>query len=224
MAVAAVVLGRHRLVALGPGAGLRAADWCRCGKELPPKLDAEFMNGLSRLVTNQLWANPSQAWLTLTKAVTVIPMGSYDAVYQNMSNTWIFVKLLAVLNLGSLGLGWLNGLYLSLFAFVGCWRLVRCLADVLPRTPAGAGVVAFLLWPSVWFWATSISKEAVLLGSGAWLTAQVLGKLYGKPVAEKQSGWQSAGWWLGTAVLALLHFQMRYFLRCRCWEYSAGWR
>ena len=107
-------------------------------------------------------------------------------------------------------IGGLNGLYLSVFAFVGCWLLARALAEALPQTPAAAGAVAFLWWPSVWFWATGISKEAVLLGSGAWLTARVLGLLYGAapgPATVRSR----LGWWLGTAALALLHFQMRYF-------------
>ncbi|MCC3152415.1 hypothetical protein Q3A66_05980 [Hymenobacter sp. BT770] len=180
-----------------------------------PKLDAEFMSGISQQVTAQLWASPSTAVQTLTKAITIMhidtPGGGYDAVYQNTSNTWFLIKLLALLNLGSLGAGWLNGLYLSVFAFVGCWKLVRALADVLPRTPAAAGVVGFLLWPSVWFWATGISKEAVLLGSGAWLTARVLKWLYSQKLEWRASAQQQILWWLGTTLLALLHFQMRYF-------------
>jgi len=174
------------------------------------KLDAEFMNAIGQHVTAQLCANPAGAWQTLTRSVTIIPMGNYDAVYQNLSNTWFLIKLLALLNLGSLGRGWINGLYLSVFAFIGCWHLVRKLVEVFPETPAGAGVVAFLLWPSVWFWSTGISKEAVLLGSGAWLTAQVLGRLYGKG-GQAPTGRFRVGWWLGTVALALLHFQMRYF-------------
>ena len=179
------------------------------------KLDAEFMNGISQPVTAQLWASPTTALQTLTKAITVIHIGSpssgYDAVYQNTSNTWFLIKILALLNLGSLGVGWLNGLYLSLFAFGGCWLLARTLAEVLPRVPAGAGVVGFLLWPSVWFWATGISKEAVLLGSGAWLTARVLGCLYGEAKSGRATSQQWILWWFGTVTLALLHFQMRYF-------------
>ncbi|ALW85989.1 hypothetical protein AUC43_13360 [Hymenobacter sedentarius] len=199
---------------LAVGLGLRvlvgmARNWT-------PKLDAEFMSGISKQVTAQLWASPSTAVQTLTKAITIMHIGSqsggYDAVYQNTSNTWILIKLLALLNLASLGAGWLNGLYLSVFAFAGCWLLARALAEALPHTPAAAGVVGFLLWPSVWFWATGISKEAVLLGSGAWLMARVLKGLYGPPESAGQgSAQQRILWWLGTVLLALLHFQMRYF-------------
>ena len=179
------------------------------------QLDAIGMSSVSDAITNDiLWTDPAHVWRMLTGTVTVIPTGAtYNAVFQNMSNTWFLIKVLFVLNFGSLTLGWLNTLYLSLFAFVGCWTLVRKLAQVLPNTPAGAGVIAFLMWPSIWFWATGISKEAVLLGSGAWLTARVIDLLYSNSnvAVDSAQGRHSIGWWVGTFALALLHFQMRYF-------------
>ena len=178
-----------------------------------PKADARFMSYVSRIVTSKMQAHPLAIWDILTRAITVFPKGTatHEFVYQNTSNTWILIKILSVLNLASLRNGRVNALYLSLFVFVGCWQLVRKLADTLPGTPAGAGVVAFLLWPSVWFWATGISKEAVLLGSGAWLTARVVSRLYGVPDGEVVKSDSQVQWWLGTVALALLHFQMRYF-------------
>lgn len=174
--------------------------------------DAEYMNRMSEKVTAQLWSDPGGFYHTFTGAITVFHFKYYDAVYQSTSNTWILIKLLALLNLASLGVGWLNGLYLSIFAFVGCWKLVRILAERLPRTPAGAGAVAFLLWPSGWFWATGLSKEAVLLGSGTWLVARALGAMYEeRNTDEPAPAWRWARWWLGTIALVLLHFYMRYF-------------
>ena len=179
------------------------------------QLDAIGMSSVSDAITNDIfWTDPAHAWRMLTGTVTVIPThATYNAVFQNMSNTWFLIKVLFVLNFGSLTLGWLNTLYLSSFAFVGCWTLVRKLAQALPNTPAGAGVIAFLMWPSIWFWATGISKEAVLLGSGAWLTARVLDLLYSNSnvAIDSAQGRHSVGWWVGTFALALLHFQMRYF-------------
>jgi hypothetical protein len=172
------------------------------------QLDAEFMHRMGRQLTAQLWSAPAAFYQTFTQAVTVFHFKNYDAVYQSTSNTWILIKMLALLNLASLEIGWLNGLYLGVFAFMGCWKLVRALAECLPRTPAGAGAVAFLLWPSAWFWATGLSKEAVLLGSGAWLVARVLRAMYGTGSA---AGWYWMRWWLGTIVLAVFHFYMRYF-------------
>ncbi|WP_216688605.1 hypothetical protein [Hymenobacter siberiensis] len=202
--------------ALVVGLGVRVAVGLARNWHL--QLDAEFMSDLSKPITAQLWEHPGQAWQTLTQAVTLIHIATpirindYTAVYQGLSNTWFFIKILAFLNLASGGIGWLNGLYLSLFAFVSSWQLVRVLARVFPNTPAGAGAVAFLLWPSVWFWATGLSKESLLVGSGAWLTALVLERLYGNPEARTSSTWWGrAGWWLAVGVLAFVHFKMRYF-------------
>ncbi len=201
-------------LALVGGLGLRLG--LGVARSWTPQLDSAFMSNLSKQITAQLWAAPANAFNTLTQAVTVIRIqneagADYQAVYQGLSNTWFLVKLLALLNFGSLGIGAINGFYLSLFAFVGCWQLVRRLAEVFPGTPAGAGVVAFLLWPSVWYWSTGISKEAMLLGSGAWLTAQVVGKLYGKGRSGTMPLGQQLRWLLGSSALAFLHFKMRYF-------------
>ena len=192
------------------GIGLRVA--VGVARSLPLKLDAEFMSKVAGIVTARLWAAPDAAWQLLTQSVTTFPTPLIGLiVYQNSSNTWTLIKLLALLNLASLGTGWLNALYLSLFAFAGCWRLVRVLAVRFPGTPAGAGVVALLFWPAVWFWATGISKEAVLLGSGAWLTARIFSWLYAEGPAPVRLAVHSIGWWVGTAALATLHVAMRYF-------------
>lgn len=104
-----------------------------------PQADAAFMSFVGRLVTDKIWQHPTQTWDILTRTVTVFPKGhaSYDFVFRNTSNTWILIKVLAVLNLASLETDWLNALYLSLFVFVGCWVLARTLVNVFPDTPAG---------------------------------------------------------------------------------------
>jgi hypothetical protein len=177
------------------------------------QLDAMGMSSVSDAITNDIfWVDPGHAWRMLTGSVTeILTTHTYNPVFQNLSNTWFLIKVLFVLNFGSLTVGWVNTVYLSLFAFVGSWTLVRKLAQVLPDTPAGAGAIAFLLWPSVCFWATGISKEAVLLGSGAWLTARVVGWLYAPAAESRAPGRDQLWWWLGTLVLAFVHFQIRYF-------------
>ncbi|MBO2009302.1 hypothetical protein [Hymenobacter negativus] len=171
--------------------------------------DAEYMHRMGKYITSLLWTDRSAFWHTFTDSVVVFQFSTYQAMYQSTSNTWFLIKILALLNLGSLSSGLVNSLYLSLFTFIGCWQLVRALAVCLPRTPAGAGIMAFLLWPTVWFWDTGLSKEAVLLGSGAWLVARVLHALYG--MRESAGGRQWVGWWMGTIALAVLHFYVRYF-------------
>ena len=197
-------------VAFGVGLGLRVGAGLLRNWHL--KLDALYINSVGNMLTEQFWASPARFWRLVTQAVTVLPNpnGNYPFVYQISSNTWNLGKILALLNFGSLQCAQVNALYLSLFSFAGCWMLARALLRLFPATPAGAGLVALLFWPSVWFWATGISKEAVLLGSGAWLTARVLAWLYADAAAPDAArrGWT---WWAGTVALAVLHVAMRYF-------------
>lgn len=164
--------------------------------------DATFFQFWGEQLTAQLWTDTG-AWLQ-TLLSEEFHWGRQNLVYHGFSNTFFLIKLLSVLNLASLGNTWLNGLYLTVFSFAGCWQLVRTVAQVFPRVPAGAAVVAWLVWPSVVYWSAGITKESLLVGSGAWLTALVLGWLYGgRPV----KAWVVVGGFL----LALLHFKMRFF-------------
>lgn len=170
-------------------------------------LDAAFYDDLGRLLNQQLWNDPAGAWQSFTG--DVVRFAGQKMAYYGLSNTLFMGKLVALLDLASLGATWLNGLYLSLWSFVGGWHLARALARALPATPPGAGLVALVLWPSVAYLAVGVSKEAVLLGSGAWLAALVVARSYGPPAPRR--GWRAAGWWAGAVGLAVLHFKMRYF-------------
>jgi hypothetical protein len=196
---------------LSVGLGLRVAVGLL--RNWHPQGDAQFMSFVGHTVARRILRHPDRAWDILTRSVTVFPKdkAAYDFVFQNTSNTWILMKILGVLNIASLQTDWINALYLSLFVFVGSWQLVRVLAAAFPAAPAGAAAAAFLFWPTVCFWATGISKESVLLGSGAWLTARVVAYCYSPQAASALPLGPQLRWWLGTATLALIHFGMRYF-------------
>lgn len=156
----------------------------------------------SRAFNQQLWADPV-AWLH-TLASDEFHFGGLHLVFHGFSNTLFFIKLLSGLQLAANGSAFLLGLYCSLFCFVACWELVRAVVRAWPATPAGAVLVGFLAWPSVVYWTSGITKESLLVGSGAAVAALVMGWLYGgRPVRFAT---------LGLAlVLAVLHFQMRFF-------------
>ena len=170
----------------------------------------------------------SKIWVDLGQALPVFLGTTYvhddTKVFNDFSNTFFFIKTLAVLNLASGGLDWLNGLYLSLFTFVSCWILARTLARRWPQAPAGAAALAFLLWPSVLVSTSGVLKDTLVLGSGAWLLALVVGYLYKEEApavpAQRPASAPAASrpaWlrWLGggaaVLLLAVLHFKMRYF-------------
>ncbi|QNH60946.1 hypothetical protein [Hymenobacter sediminicola] len=156
----------------------------------------------SRSVNQQLWADPA-AWLH-TLGSNEFHFAGRHLVFHGFSNTMFFIKLLSGLQLAGNGSALLMGLYCSLFCFVACWELVRVVVQIWPATPAGAVLVGFLMWPSVVYWTSGITKESLLVGSGAAVVALVLGWLYGsRPVRPRAV--------VLALVLAVLHFQMRFF-------------
>ena len=171
-----------------------------------PSPDGQFMQHWSRGLTAEIWQHPALAGALLNGsevnlAGTVLP-------FYSLSNTLFCLKILALLNFASLGNGWLNALYCSLFCFGGCWLLARNWQRALPATPPGALALALLLWPSVVWWTAGITKEALLLGSETALVALVLPALYGPLPA----GWlRRLGKLLLVTLLAWVSFRMRYF-------------
>ncbi|MBJ6109490.1 hypothetical protein JAO73_10725 [Hymenobacter sp. BT523] len=166
--------------------------------------DALFISEQAASVTRLLRAG--QVW----QALFTDEVGWRQQVitYYGMSNTLFMAKILGWLNLASLDSGWLNGIYLSLFSFVGCWTLASTCGRLFPRTPPAAAVVAFVAWPTVVFWAAGVAKEPLLLGSGTWLLALYLQLFYG-PGSASGRGWAATV--AGLLVLAYVHFFMRYF-------------
>lgn len=168
--------------------------------------DAGFATLWAAGFTARFWERPGMGWALwqgheLRLGTSVMPMYEW-------SNTLFIIKVMALLNFASLGAGWLNGLYLSAGCFVSCWALVRTLGRLFPAAPVGAGVGAFLLWPSVVWWASGLTKETLVLGTGTALIALVLSALYG---AAPMSRGRWAGWVLATVAVAWFHLRMRYF-------------
>ncbi len=196
--------GRGGRAALAAGLGARLAVGLATGRHLVH--DADYMSTHGRALTAQMWADPMAALHTLDG--DVLSYGGYVLEFHGMSNTFFFVKTVAFLNLASLNTDWLNALYFAVFSFVGCWQLARAVGRALPGTPAGAALVAFVLWPSVLVWASGVTKEAVVLGSGAWLLALFIALFLGPPVSARGPRWGKILLLLG---LAVVHFKMRYF-------------
>lgn len=161
----------------------------------------------SKLITSILWQHPAGAWATL-QANEFALHGAYLHIYA-WSNTLFWYKILALLNLATGGLLWLNVSYLSIGCFIGCWHLVRALARTLPATPAGAGLVAFLLWPTVVWWTNGLTKETLLIGIGAGFVALALPVLYGSGLPRRFGA--AAGRLLAGLLLAWLMVRMRYY-------------
>jgi hypothetical protein len=173
---------------------------------LPHGLDSDFALHWGQSLTAQFWAQPKTAWM-LWQGHEVRGVRGVLNIYE-WSNTLFTIKIVGLMSIASLSHEWLTCCYMSIGCFMGCWLLVRTLAGVFPSAPLGAGVVAFLLWPSVVWWASGVTKETLVLGSGTALVALVLSEIYGPTL---RPGWRRLGRWLMLAALAWLHVRLRYF-------------
>jgi hypothetical protein len=171
-----------------------------------PGPDAGLMLKTSHWLAAGFWARPAVA-LGLWQGNAVPGPGGTTHLYA-WSNTLYFSKLLATLEVLTSAGGWLLGVYLSLFCFVACWSLVRVLSELFPLAPAGAAGVAFLAWPSVLWWTTGLTKETLVVGAGAGVTALALPFIYwaGPAGAGRRVGRIALG-----LLLAWMMFRIRYF-------------
>jgi hypothetical protein len=159
----------------------------------------------SRLLAPYFWAHPVRI-LPILQGVGFF-IGHEAVFYYKWSSTLFYYKLFAVLSMASGGLLWLNGLYLSLLCFVGCWALVRVLSQTFPLAPTAAAGVAFLAWPTVVWWTAGLTKETLLVGAGAGVAAIVLSAIYGsRPIGYGRV----IGGTLLLLVLAWLMLHVRY--------------
>lgn len=212
-------------LAMAAGLGGRLLVGIATGLHL--QRDAKWMSAGSYKLTAQIWADPLAALSSLWG--NEMHFGNSHLVFYGMSNTFFFVKIIAFLNLASLDTNCLNAVYFSLFSFVGCWQLIQALARCFPRAPIAASIIAFGVWPSVVYWASGVTKESVVLGSGAWLLAIFIELFW-----ERRSLRARLGQVVALLLLAVIHFKMRYFfaapllgslfaLACVQWLQQFGW-
>ena len=79
-------------------------------------------------------------------------------------------KLLGVFHILTGSNFWLSGFYFSFFAYSGLWILANRLTLYFPWSRYAA-IIACLFFPSVVFWSSGVSKEAIATGLIAWIVA-----------------------------------------------------
>lgn len=176
--------------------------------------DARYFLLWAARLTDQLWQAPG-AWLRMLPTDEFHWRG-WHLVFHGFSNTLFLIKMLSALNLASLGSALLNGCYLSLFSFVGSWELVRQIRRQWLASAPGSALVSFLLWPTVVYWTSGLTKESLLVGSGALVLALCIRLAYAANVHRPLR--------LGAGLLAavVLHFKMRYFFAVMLFGCLAG--
>ncbi|RTQ52473.1 hypothetical protein EJV47_05530 [Hymenobacter gummosus] len=169
---------------------------------LHPSEDARYFHAWASHLAAQFWAAPLD-WLHMLGGDEFHFEGR-SLVFHDYSNTFFFMKVLSAFSWLTGGSFLVQGLYLSVAAYVACWTLVRVLSRLFPGS-RGAAIGGLLLWPSAVYWSSGITKESLLLAGSALLLAGALPLLY-RPTEPGR--WR----WALLAVLgAWLAFKMRFF-------------
>jgi len=77
-------------------------------------------------------------------------------------------KILSIFHIFTNGNYWISGFYFSLFAYTGLWSLGDKLTTYFPWT-RNAAIAGFIFFPSIIFWSSGVSKEAISTGLIAWI-------------------------------------------------------
>jgi hypothetical protein len=172
---------RHAGPALRPWL-LPALAWRMSLTAISASWPSPDLAGVARWGTTyaaHLWNHPDEI-LAALQGNSLHGFGEKELLYK-WSGTLFFDKIFIVLGFASGGMLGISGLYLSLLCFVACWLLVRTLEDTFRASPVSAAPIAFLLWPSVVWWTSGLTKETLLVGAAAGLLACILPVLYSSP-------------------------------------------
>jgi len=90
--------------------------------------------------------------------------------YTEQPRALLMVRITSIPNALTGGDYWLTSAYFSLFAFFGQWKLAQNVANTYDKSNSAA-LVAFVFYPSLVFWGSGLSKEAVFLGGFGWLVS-----------------------------------------------------
>ncbi|MCA6380434.1 MAG: hypothetical protein IM606_16360 [Cytophagales bacterium] len=126
--------------------------------------------------------------------------------------SFLFVKIVSLLNLISGNSYWVTASYFSLVSFFSSWFLLVQLKRFVPDSTRAA-VVAIFLFPSILFWSSGLLKETLAMVAIYYLTAVLIQLLGGAKVRLVQwalvflslwIGWSTKYYWLGIFVAAWL--------------------
>jgi hypothetical protein len=123
--------------------------------------------------------------------------------YMGFDRTLFHLRILSLPALLSGGNGWLMSAWLAFGTFMGTFWLVHRLA-LQYRGSGLAAAVAFLFWPSVVFWTSSLLKEAPAMAATAVLVAAALPLISGK-------GSNTLFQWVLMLLAAWLLWRLKYY-------------
>ncbi len=89
---------------------------------------------------------------------------AFKITYSKSNEEWFMIKITAIINLFSFNRYLISSILISIFAFLGSWKLFKTIIYFFPNYHKAAFISVFLL-PSVIFWSSGILKDTVTFAS-----------------------------------------------------------
>lgn len=131
------------------------------------------------------------------------PIGDIETQLSTMQPRVLFVvKLVSLTNHLSASNYWLSTLYFSTIAFMATWYFSSVLGKWLPNTES-AIAFSFLLFPSIVFWSSGITKETIALAGLFCISA-----VFVKQIANHKISWLE---WALFVISIWLVYSVKYY-------------
>lgn len=125
--------------------------------------DSLLLQKYSAVLTNLLFTDPTEFFNILF--FNKLSEGSRQLLfYYDEPRAFFYLKILSLLNLISFSNYWINGIYLSLFSFIGSWIAANTIVKIY-KVSLPAAAFSFLFFPSFVFWTSGVLKESFAVGA-----------------------------------------------------------
>lgn len=126
--------------------------------------------------------------------------------YWQQPRSLFTVRLLSIINLLTGNSYWMTSLYLSFLSFWSMWTLGNQLVKMFPKGYYAA-ILAFLLFPSIVFWSSGISKECLFWIPFGFALSRFLQLINGDVKTKKQYFFSFLIW----GVTCFLGFYLKFY-------------
>ena len=125
--------------------------------------DSFVFQKYSSALTQLLFTNPHE-YFNIFFFTNLSEESQQVLQYYDEPRAFFYIKVLSLLNILSFSNYWINGLYLSLFSFLGSWILSNSIVKIF-NVSEWVAAFSFLFLPSFVFWTSGVLKESFGIGA-----------------------------------------------------------
>ncbi|TAH20815.1 MAG: hypothetical protein EAZ08_05395 [Cytophagales bacterium] len=132
--------------------------------------DTTLYFDLGRYISRSFYESPTAFFKLIFSPIDNHDSSLYRYVGMNLfytkgdSETYFFIRLVAVCNLLSFNTYAVSAMFFACFSMIGSWAIYLVFIDVYPQLTKQLGL-AVLFIPSVVFWGSGMMKDSITLGS-----------------------------------------------------------